>query len=159
MKHSTLEKWLKFVIVGMGLCGAFVYGWGLPYIGAKLCKAFPEFDSWYYPWLVFLWITAIPCYGVLICGWRVARNIGKGNAFSYENAKAFRGISRMAAADAMFFFAGNVIFWLLGFNHPGFFLASMVLVFFGIAITLCAKAMSHLVGNAADIQEENNGTI
>ena len=159
MKHATLEKWLKFVIIGMGFCGIFVYGWGLPNIISNLCYMHPEFTTWYYPCFLFLLITAIPCYGVLIYAWRIASNIGKGNAFSYDNGEAFRGISWMAATDTLFFFTGNVIALLFNLNPLEYFLLSLILVFFGIAITLCAKAMAYLVDNAADIQEENNGTI
>ncbi len=159
MKLSKLEKWLKFVIIGMGLCGAVVYGWGLPHMGAALRDGFPEFSHWYYPWLVFLWITALPCYGVLICAWRVAGNIGRGNAFSYDNGKAFRGIFYLTMADTLFFLVGNTVLWLLGRNHPAILAGSLILVFFGVAICVCAKALSHLVGSAADLQEENNLTI
>ena len=159
MKLPGLEKWLKFVIIGMGLCGAVVYGWGLPHMGAALRDAFPEFAGWYYPWLVFLWLTALPCYGVLICAWRVAGNIGKGSAFSHDNGKAFRGIFRLAMGDTLFFFVGNMVLWLLGRNHPAIFAGSLILVFFGVAISVCAKALSHLVGSAAELQAENDLTI
>ncbi len=159
MKHRTLEKWLKFIIIGMAFCGILVYGWCLPNIGYALCHTYPEFSSWYCPWLIFLLITAIPCYGVLIYAWKIADSIGNGKAFSYDNGKAFRGIGRMAAADTVFFFVVNVIFIFLNLNHPGIFLISIILVFFGIAITVCAKAMSYLVDNAAALQEESNWTI
>lgn len=132
---------------------------GFPTISSKLCQMYPEYTSQYHIWLVFLLITAIPCYGVLLFAWRIANNIGKGDAFTYSNGKAFRGIFWMAAADTLFFFGGNVLFLLCNFSRPAIFLISLVLVFFGIAIAVCAKAMSHLVDNAAALQEENNGTI
>ncbi len=159
MKHTTLEKWLKIVIIGMGFCGLFVYGWGLPHITVKLCQIHPEYTVQYYAWLIFLLITVIPCYGVLIFAWRIANNIGKGEAFSYDNGKAFRGIFLMATIDTLFFFAGNIIFLICNWNRAEILLVCAVLIFFGIAIAVCAKAMSYLVDNAADLQEENNGTI
>ena len=107
MQHTTLRRWLRLVIIGMGICGLFVYGWVFPTMSSKLCQIYPEYTSQYHVWLVFLLITAIPCYGVLLFAWRIA----------------------------------------------------LVLVFFGIAIAICAKAMSHLVDNAAALQEENNATI
>lgn len=159
MKHSILEKWLKLVIIGMGFCGVFVYGWGFPHICKKLCGLHPELTATFYAWLIFLIITVIPCYGLLIFAWRIADNIGKGEAFSYGNGKAFRGIFWMAASDTVFFLLGNLIFLILKMNRPEILLVSAVLIFFGIAIAVCARAMSYLVDNAADLQEENNGTI
>ena len=159
MKHTTLRRWLKIVIIGMGFCGLFVYGWCIPNICNKLCQLYPEYTLQFYAWMLFLLITVIPCYMVLLFAWRIANNIGKGEAFSYDNGKAFRGIFWMAATDALFFFGGNVIFLLCNLSRPIIFLVSLILLFFGIAIAVCAKAMSHLVDNAAAIQEENNGTI
>ena len=159
MNHATLRRWLRLVIIGMGICGLIVYGWVFPAMHSILCQMHPEYTIPYNAWLVFLLITAIPCYGVLLFAWRIANNIGKGDAFTYSNGKAFRGIFWMAAADTLFFFGGNVLFLLCNFSRPAIFLISLVLVFFGIAIAVCAKAMSHLVDNAAALQEENNGTI
>ena len=88
MQHTTLRRWLRFVIIGMGICGLFVYGWVFPTISSKLCQMYPEYTSQYHIWLVFLLITAIPCYGVLLFAWRIANNIGKGDAFTYSNGKA-----------------------------------------------------------------------
>lgn len=159
MQHTTLRRWLRLVIIGMGICGLFVYGWVFPTMSSKLCQMYPEYTSQYHVWLVFLLITAIPCYGVLLFAWRIANNIGKGDAFTYSNGKAFRGIFWLVATDTLFFFGGNVLFLLCNFSRPAIFFVSLVLVFFGIAIAICAKAMSHLVDNAAALQEENNATI
>lgn len=159
MKHATLEKWLKFVIIGMAFCGVVVYGWGLPCAAESVSGIAPDFGSLYLFWYIFLLAAMIPCYAVLILAWRIATNIGKGRAFSYANGKAFRGICWMAASDTVFFFAGNVGFLLLNRNYSSLFFFSMIVVFIGIAITVCAKAMSHLVDNAAAMQEENDGTI
>lgn len=159
MKHTTLEKWLKMVIVGMGVCGLLVYGWGISRITGNICQLYPERSLQHYAWLIFLLITAIPCYVVLIFAWRIANNIGKGSAFSFDNGKAFRWIFRMAATDTVFFFLGNLVFLLCKLSRPEIFLVSLVLMFFGISIAVCAKAMAHLVDNAAELKEENDGTI
>lgn len=159
MKVTSIEKYLKFIIVGFAICGALIYAFILPRVGDYFRMQYPEFSHWYYPWLIFLWGTVIPCYLTLISAWKVAGNIGAGRSFSYENGKHFRQIFRYALADSIFFFVGNVLFWLLGINHPGILLCSLVIMFFGLSISLASKALSQLVDNAAELQEECDLTI
>lgn len=159
MKLTTIEKYLKLIIIGFAICGLLVYAIFLPEFGQSMAYGYPEFAHWYYPWLIFLWITVIPCYLVLISAWKVATNIGADKSFSYENGKCFKQIGRYAFADSVFFFAGNIVLWLAGYNHPGIIIASMILVFFGFSIALASKSLAQLVDNAAELQEESEWTI
>ena len=159
MKHATLGRWLKLVIIGMAFCGLLVYGWGLPHLGKELCGLYPQYSSPIHAWFSFLLLTVLPCYGVLFFAWKIARNVGNGTAFSYGTGKAFHGIFWMAVSDILFFLAGNILFLICGWTLPVICLISSVLLFFGIAIAVCAKALSHFANDAADLQEENNGTI
>ena len=81
-------------------------------------------------------------------------NIGKDRSFSIENARLLKWISGLAAGDAAFFFLGNLLYLLLGWSHPGVMLLSLVAVFVGVAISVAAAALSHLVMKAALQQEE-----
>ena len=65
----------------------------------------------------------------------------------------------MAAGDSIFFFVGNIALLLFNLSHPGVVLLSMVIVFAGVAITVAAAALSHLVRKAAALQEESELTI
>lgn len=159
MKLTTIEKCLKGIIIGFAICGGVVAAFILPNLGDMLRMRYPEFAHWFYPWLIFLWITIIPCYLVLVLAWKVAKNIGADQSFSYENGKCFKQISFYALEDSIFFFAGNIIFWLIGINHPGIVIMSLLIVFIGLSIALACKALSQLVDNAAKLQEENNLTI
>ena len=159
MKLITIEKYLKLIIIGFAICGLLVYAFILPGFGQSLASQYPEFAHWYYPWLIFLWITVIPCYLVLFSAWKVAGNIGADRSFSYENGKYFKKIAFYAGADSIFFFVGNIVLWLAGYNHPGIVIASMILVFFGAAIALASRSLAQLVDNAAELQEESEWTI
>lgn len=159
MKLTTIEKCLKGIIIGFAICGAIVVSLILPNLGGLFRMRYPEFSHWFYPWLVFLCITIIPCYLVLISAWKVAKNIGTDRSFSYENGKCFKRISFYALVDSIFFFVGNIIFWLIGINHPGIVIISLMIVFVGLSIALACKALSQLVDNAASLQEENDLTI
>ena len=76
MNQKKLSLWLKAIIICVGICGIVIYFGILPNIGDAFHAQFPEFAAWHWPWLIFLWCTAIPCYAVLVLGWKIATGIG-----------------------------------------------------------------------------------
>lgn len=159
MKQDTLSKWLKLIIAGVGVCGFVVYGAVVPMLGDAMVDRYPEFGYCQIPWLILILATAVPCYIALILAWKIAANIGADRSFSIANGKLLKWISVLAAGDAAFFFAGNLIFLLLGMNHPGIALGSLLIEFLGAAISVAAAALSHLVMKAAELQDQSDLTI
>ena len=160
MKQVALSKWLKFIIIGVGICGLIVYGAVIPMLGQTLAIYLNgEFDYCYWPWLGFIWITGIPCYPVLIFAWKIACNIGRDQSFTATNAKYLKWISVLAAADAAFFFTGIIVYLFLNLNHPGIVLFSLLVVFAGVAVAIASAALSHLVLKAEVLQEQSDWTI
>ena len=160
MKQSTLAIWLKAIILGAALCGLVIYGLVLPELGLMVVEEFPgEADPMYVPWLVFLCAPGLPCYAALFCGWKIAGNIGRDRSFSMENARLFTWIAGLAAGDTAFFFLGNVVFLLINWSHPSVVLAALLLCFVGVAVTVAASVLSHLVQKAAALQEQSDLTI
>ncbi len=107
MKQKNLSRWLKCILLGVGICGLIIYGVILPLYGDSLAASYPEFANRFWPWMGFLWVTAVPCFAVLVLAWRIATNIGRDRSFSNENASLLKWISVLAAADAAFFFPGK----------------------------------------------------
>lgn len=159
MEQKTLSKWLKLILLGMGICGLAVYLAVVPSFGDSLRSQYPEFAGRYWPWLIFIWVSGIPCYAVLVLGWRIAANIGRDASFSLENARFLRSIAVLAALDAAYVFLGNLAMLFLDMSHPGVVLLSLLVVFAGAAVAVAAGALSHLVRKAALLQEENDLTI
>ena len=159
MGQKTLSKWLKAVIIGVGLCGLAVFFFIIPYFGQSLVEQNPEFSGWFWPWLIFIWVCGVPCYAVLVLIWKIATKISKNKSFSMENAAYLKWISWIAAIDTALFFAGNVVMMLLNMSHPGVLIGMFILSIFGIAITVAAALLSHLVRKAAALQEESDLTI
>ena len=159
MKKKSLSNWLKAIIIGMGFIGLVFYGLVVPALGNDLVSHYPEYSDAYYLWVAFLWLTAVPCYIVLYLAWKISDNIGKDNSFSKENAVSMKYISMLAAGDSIFFFIGNIIYLVIGFNHPSVVLASLVIVFIGVSIAVAAAVLSHLILKAAQLKEENDLTI
>ena len=159
MEQKTLARWLKIIIIGTGLCGIVVGAFLLPEIGSEITAAHREFSSWLIPWLIFLWLTLIPCYAALVISWQIADRIGRNRSFTIENAVGLGRISKLAVADTAFFFIGNIVLWLCGWNHPGIVLGSLLICFVGIVIAVAMAVLSHHTRKSAALQEENDLTI
>lgn len=131
----------------------------IPMYGLSLCSLYPEFSNRFWPWLLFIWISGIPCFMVLCYGWKISSNIGNDQSFTEKNASLLKSISILSALDAGFFFVGNIVLLLLNMSHPGVVLASFVVVFVGVAVAVASAALSHLVKKAAALQEQSDWTI
>jgi len=159
MSQKGLANSLKAVIIGIGICGLIVYFYFLPVWGKTILFNTPENSHCYLPWMIFLWITAIPCYLVLICGWRIASEIGKDNSFSEINAKLLKYISALAAFDSVFLFVGSGVLYVFNMSHNSWILLAIIIVFMGVTVTVAAAALSHLVYKAAALKKEVDLTI
>ena len=159
MKQKSLSKWLKVVIVGTGICGLIVYFAVLPAVGISIRTQYPEFANRFWPWLIFLWVSGIPCYAVLVLGWKIASLIGKDLSFSENNAIYLKWIAWLAAGDSAYFFVGNAVLLLLNMSHPGIVILAQLVVFAGVAIAVAAAVLSHMVQKAAVLQEQADLTI
>ena len=159
MSQKAIAGWLKGLIIGIFLCVLIVYVLVVPSIGQSIARAEPEFAYCYLPWLIFISVTALPCCCALFLAWKLAVNIGRDRAFTVENAKWMKYISFSIAADGLYFFLGNIVFLLLGMNHPGVALLSLVIVIACIAISIAAAALSFFIKKAAALQDQSDWTI
>ena len=159
MKQSTLSKWLKLILAGLGVCGIIIYALVIPMLAETMVEQYPELSGWQWPWLILIWVTALPCYAALVLGWKIAANIGADRSFSLSNASLLKWIAILAAGDSALFFAGNLLYLLLSMNHPSIVLFSLLIVFLGVAISVASAALSHLVRKAAELQTQSDLTI
>ena len=159
MKQKTLERVLKIIIVGLAVCGVLLFAYVIPASGKHIVECYPEFSSWFVPWLVFILIAAVPCYAVLVFAWRIAVRIGADDSFCIKNAKDLKAVCILALSDSAYFLLGNIVLWLFGKNHPSVIMASLLVVFVGVAIAVASAVLSHLVLKAALIKQENDLTI
>ena len=159
MEQKNLAGWLKAIVIGIGICGIYIYASVIPGYGEMLVRQNPEFTYCYMPWLIFLSCTAIPVYIALHFAWKIFANIGNDHSFCEVNAKYLKWISWLAGGDAAYFFLGNIILTFLNMNHPGVILYSLIVVFAGVAVSVASAALSHLVLKAALLQEESDLTV
>lgn len=159
MEQKHLSKWLKLILIGVAICGLVVYALVIPMCGISLRSQYPEFSNRFWPWLIFIWVSGIPCFLVLYYAWRISTNIGNDQSFTDQNASLLKSISVLSALDAGFFFVGNIVLLLLNMSHPGVVIASFVIVFVGVAVAVASAVLSHLVKKAAALQEQSDWTI
>lgn len=159
MSQKGLANSLKAVIIGVGICGLIIYFYILPIWGKTMAASLPAYERAYLPWMIFLWVTAIPCYLVLVCGWRIAAEIGKDNSFSSINARLLKYIAGLAALDSVILFIGSGVFYVLNMSNGVLLMINIVIVFAGVTVTVAAAALSHLVYKAAALKEETDLTI
>lgn len=159
MNQKKLASWLRAILIGVSLCGLVVYFVLIPFMGQNIAERVPELAHFYWPWLIFLWCTAIPCYLSAYWGWKITAEIRRDNSFSHENAAYLRRIMLALLLDAGFFFLGNLVFLFLNMNHFGVVLISMLVCFLAISVAVVAAVLSHLVEKAARMREENESFI
>lgn len=158
MSQKSLSNWLKGMICGVGICGLLICVLVLPMFGGKL-GVLAGNPSLYWTWLILLWLTSIPCFIALVFSWRIVSNIGNDCSFTQENAILLKQISILAGGDALFLFVWNIVLFFCNMNHPSTLLACMFVDFLGVVIAVIFASLSHLVGKAAELQDECDLTI
>lgn len=156
---KKLSITLKVSVVGMALCGLLLYFGAIPLFGVSMRTTYPEFSNRFWPWLAFLWGSALPCYGALLCIWRVACEIGRENAFSMQNCASLHTVSRLALIDTVYFALGDVLLFLLSMSHPGIALGLLAVCIVGLIVAAVSSALSKLIAEAARLREEHDLTI
>lgn len=159
MEQSSLSKWLKSIAIGIGTIGLIIYFCIIPLWGKELVRANHELARCYFPWLIFIWITGIPCFLVLIEFWKICCEIGRDNSFSKQNINSLKRISQLLIIDSIILFVGNVILFFAHMNHLGVALIMLFIMFAGIAVAIGSASLSHLVLKAYKMKEENDLTI
>lgn len=157
MDQKKLAIWLKAIVVGCALCGLALFGFILPRYLAYAAEEVPDLP--HTAWNVFMWVLAVPCYAVLVCIWRMSNEIGRDNSFSLENAKLLKYIALLAGLDSALLLVGNLYFLATRHSVPTLALASAFVCFVGLAISVGAACLSHLVHKAAALQEDSDMTI
>lgn len=165
MKNQTASTLLLAILACLGIFGLAFFLWILPE-SARLILDLSVYDTYgtrystfYYAWISFAWVTAIPCYVALFFAVRVALRMGKGEAFSRVTAKDINRFALCALVDACFVLAVNVVFSFLNLSHPGIFLFFILVELFGVAIYILFRILAAYVMQAAAIREEQELTV
>lgn len=159
MSSRTLGRLMRISVIAITICGLFLCIYVIPSSGWCIIYANPEFSGWFWPWLIFAWLVALPWFAVLILVWKVSGAVTQETVFTVLTAKWVKMGAVLLLFDAALLFIGNVVLLLLGMNHPGVLLLSMIVDIFVVALALLAAVLSRYLTKAAALQEESEGTL
>lgn len=159
MKPNVFAKWLKVIIVGTTLIGLISCIFVVPEVMNIISFRYPELGYVVMPWEILIYVCSLPCFAAMGISWKIATNIQNDNSFCMENAKLFKWFSYLAIGDSLLFMGGSIIYLFIGLNHIGIMIVEMLIVFAGFAVFVCTAALSYLVREAAELQEDSDLTI
>jgi len=159
MSSRTLGSLMRISVIATAICGLFLCIYVIPSWGGSIINANPEFIEWFWPWLIFAWLVALPCFAVLVFVWKVSGAVTQETVFTVLTAKWVKMGAVLLLSDAAFLFIGNVVLLLLDMNHPGILLLSIIGDIFAVALALLAAVLSRYLTKAAVLQEESEGIL
>jgi len=159
MSSKTLCNLVRAAVIAVIICGIAACGYILPSWGASIAKDNPEFANCYLPWLIFLWVSAVPCFAILVLVWKVSTSIKREQVFTIQTARMVKIGAVLLFYDMGFFFIGNILLLLLNMSHPGILLLSFFVDVFGLSLAVLAAVLSRYLTKAAVLQEEADNTI
>lgn len=159
MSSKTLGTLMRVSVIAAAISGLFICTYAVPSWGKSIIYAYPEFSGWFWPWLIFAWIVAIPCFIVLVYVWKVSGAVKQETVFTILTARWVKMGALLVLLDAAILFVGNIVLLLLNMNHPGVLLLSVIGVFFIIALALFAAVLARYLTKAAVLQEESEGIL
>jgi len=159
MSSKIFCNLVRAAVIIVAMCGIVVCCYILPSLGRIIRDSNPEYASFYYPWLIFLWVTIMPCFVILVFIWRVSTAIKLDTVFTFKTASFFTTCTVILSCDVVFFFIGNIVFLLLGLNHVWILFLSLIAGIFGITLTVLMALFSRYLTKAAALQEEVDSIV
>lgn len=156
MSKKTISQCMKAAILLLGVTGIICCAM----MGRIIDYMLPGFSPMTHRlWLYVLYLCAVPCFLSLVPAWLTAGNIGKNHSFCLQNAKYMKLIGCLTLFVAAALGIGNIIYYCIGRSFFAFFLACFLPVaVFGTA-AVCAFALSALLKNATELQDQSDWTI
>ncbi len=158
----SLHGLMKAALLLIALCGAAVCVFWFPYAAASGMQhgadmPVPEFWTRCAILLAFDYAAALPCFAVLFFLWRISDRIAEGALFREGAVRDMRIAAFLLFGDLAFFLVGNLVFCALGMN--GWLPVYLFLIACGLAVALLFFLISKCLREAANLQEESDGTI
>lgn len=159
MNRFSLARAIKICIIFIGILGLIFFIGVVPNIGLDLLISLEQFSKCFYPWLFLIWALAIPCYYILVLGWKLTNSLEKDQPFTHKNGDVFKKMAYLGFGDSIFFICMNIVYLFIGMNHIAIVLISVGIGFILCILSICALIFSYLFHRAADLQEQSDFTI
>lgn len=157
-RGSTL--FLKFVISLIALVVVAVCVIGLPQLFLENNAAYPEETTLLYPFLAYVYASAIPFLIALLQAFKLLNYIDENKVFSEAAVQAVRVIKICAVLIGVFVVTGScVILFLMSGDRAHFASIGFFLTFAAVVTATAAAVLQKLVQNVVDIKSENDLTV
>lgn len=107
--------------------------------------------------LLFYWLSSVPCFVLLGILWRVSGTMRTETLFCEQNVRRLRTSCIILAADEGLFLAGNILFFVWGWND--FAIVYFAFAGGGLAVLAGLSVAARYLKKAAELQEEVAGTV
>lgn len=156
-KYIKMFKWLLLVVAGSTFVLSVTL---LPEIASWAAWRINEIEFLQYPILIFVWLTLIGYYYIVLLVFKICSNVQSGKAFTKATAGTFDMIAIIAMIELVAYMLGFTVLsiWLME-THPVvvfmlFLVAFVCLIVFGVC-----KVMKHFLLRVIKIKEDNDYTI
>ena len=158
MTGKALCFWVRCAIIAIAVCGLCVCVVWYPII-TELNVPLNVEKMQFWAQLVFYWLASLPCFWILIMGWRVTKAIKEDRLFTNETAKIVKTATQILFIDIAVFFIGNLALLLLKWAWWGIAIIHLFFLIAGLVVGIFMAILSHYLYKAAELQEESEGTI
>jgi len=159
LKQKELSVWLRAVLSLVVIVVLFLAAVIVPELARETKLQNPEYAAYFWPCLIFVWVTTLPVLAVTVIAWLIFTDIGRDMSFSLKNATRLRMICYLFIADTVLCVAGILVLSALAAMSPGLFIILLCVAFMGFLLSVAAAALSHLTRKAAALKDENDLTI
>ena len=156
---TTLFLKIAVILIGIPILALCIFL--LPEIAEYFAELNPKLDFLQYPFLIGLYVTAIPFYFALYQAFKLLCYIDKNQAFSELSVKALKNIKYCAITISALYVALMPLLYLMAEvdDAPGIILIGMVIIFGCMVVAVFAAVLQKLLKNAIDIKSDNDLTI
>lgn len=159
MKQKNLSLWLRIIAVFIGVVGLVVFFAAVPSVIGDYQTTYPQHHAVGTVAKVLCYLSAAPFIVAIAQFYVICVRIGRDQSFSLENSHSLRLIGYMALTDTVMVFCVFGALLIIGLFNISFCIAAVMIMLFGILVTIAAFALSHLVLKAFNLKSENDLTI
>lgn len=161
MQDKKLSFLIRATIIFIAVCGVAIclfwvpmgeFGWQI----GDACLVEGETKEFWIQ-VIFHWLVSIPCFYLLWLAWQVTKDMQKGRLFIVENSVRVKYATYVLAGDLLLFLLGHTLFTLLRWNTS--YIIYLLVALIGLVVVVFLAVLSHYLSQAAELQEESDGTI
>ncbi len=159
MKLKKITCLLKSFTILSTFVTTFFCFWIIPIAKKIAIEEYPELEQLDLVGTICTFILFLLCCYALFHFYKICQNISHGNSFCRDNVNHMRMITIVAISLFIFFIICFIILYMNHFVSGSLIVWGIFIEFIVSGIAVICYALTKLIENACEIQEENNLTI